>query len=236
MEIVFLWFMFAVVAGVAASSRGRSGFGWFVLSVLLSPLIGILLVLVLPNLRTQQQAAQLAAAAAAASARPAEPVITEATHRKCPACAEWVLRDAFKCKHCGHDLITEDVKRSLSNDTHTDGLDELEVVGESNYQDALRPIAEIHASFNTPRLLTATLRPEPTNAHDKNAVRVELAGRLVGYLPREIAKRYAGAVCAHFNVSSGTPELTAPAEVRGKDRNYGVWVYLPEELVDRLVA
>lgn len=26
------------------------------------------------------------------------------TRKKCPACAEWVLRDATVCKHCGRDL------------------------------------------------------------------------------------------------------------------------------------
>ena len=35
-----IWFALAVVIGLGASSRGRSGFGYFVLSVLLSPLVG----------------------------------------------------------------------------------------------------------------------------------------------------------------------------------------------------
>lgn len=50
MSIVFFWFVFAIIVGVAANSRGRSGFGWFLLSVLLSPLLAGLLVLALPSL------------------------------------------------------------------------------------------------------------------------------------------------------------------------------------------
>jgi hypothetical protein len=30
---------------------------------------------------------------------------TDRTHRRCPACAEPVLREAVKCKHCGEALV-----------------------------------------------------------------------------------------------------------------------------------
>jgi hypothetical protein len=39
----------AVVVGVAASTRNRSGFGWFLLSLVVSPIITGLLVLALPR-------------------------------------------------------------------------------------------------------------------------------------------------------------------------------------------
>lgn len=47
MEIAFLWFVFAVVVGVAASARGRNGAGWFVLALIISPLVALPLVLVM---------------------------------------------------------------------------------------------------------------------------------------------------------------------------------------------
>jgi len=47
LEIAFFWIAFAVVVGVAASSRGRNGFGWFILALIISPHIGLLLVLVM---------------------------------------------------------------------------------------------------------------------------------------------------------------------------------------------
>ena len=47
MEFAFFWFAFAIVVGVAAKARGRDGVGWFVLALIISPLIGLLLVLVM---------------------------------------------------------------------------------------------------------------------------------------------------------------------------------------------
>ncbi len=65
------------------------------------------------------------------------------------------------------------------------------VVDESNYQAAL----EHAAGGCTPdgcaiSLVTAELVREPRNRYDRNAVRVDLAGQVVGYLPRADAPRY----------------------------------------------
>jgi hypothetical protein len=51
MSIFIAWLVFAFLVGIAASSRGRSGAGWFILAVIISPLIAILFVLALPNLK-----------------------------------------------------------------------------------------------------------------------------------------------------------------------------------------
>jgi hypothetical protein len=83
MELFIFWLIFAAVVGVIASSRGRSGFGWFLISVLISPLLGVLLVALLPSLK------------------PAPGAPTPETHVKCPDCAELVLKEARVCKHCG---------------------------------------------------------------------------------------------------------------------------------------
>jgi len=96
MEIVIGWLIFSLVAAWIASSKGRSGFGVFVLSVLLSPLIGIIVALVM------QRADKIEA--------------TQVVHGgvsrefwKCPFCAEAVRFEALKCKHCGSDLSTPEV-------------------------------------------------------------------------------------------------------------------------------
>lgn len=93
MEIIIGWLVFSLVAAWIASSKGRSGFGVFVLSVLLSPLIGIIVALVM------QRADKIEA--------------TQVVHGgvsrefwKCPFCAEAVRFEALKCKHCGSDLST----------------------------------------------------------------------------------------------------------------------------------
>jgi hypothetical protein len=47
--VLFIWLGLAVVIGVAAGARGRSGFGWFLLAVLISPLLAGLLLIATPN-------------------------------------------------------------------------------------------------------------------------------------------------------------------------------------------
>jgi hypothetical protein len=86
---VFVWFVFAIVVGVAASSRNRSGAGWFLLSLLVSPLITTIWLFILPKrlgLTRREAIEQLRSL------------------RKCPHCAETVKREATVCKHCHRDL------------------------------------------------------------------------------------------------------------------------------------
>jgi hypothetical protein len=65
MEIFIVWLVFAFVVAIAASGRGRSWVGWFFISVVLSPLVGLILVLVLSNLRHEQLLKTLAGRAPA---------------------------------------------------------------------------------------------------------------------------------------------------------------------------
>ena len=51
--VVVLWFVLALVVATAASGRGRYGFGYFLLALIISPLIAGLIVAVLPDLRTR---------------------------------------------------------------------------------------------------------------------------------------------------------------------------------------
>ena len=44
-----LVFIFALAVGFIADARGRSGFGWFFLAILISPLIACVLILALPT-------------------------------------------------------------------------------------------------------------------------------------------------------------------------------------------
>ena len=78
--IAFIWVIAALGVGLVASTRGRGSGTWFVIGLLLSPLLAVVLLFAMPN------------NAAAISTK---------THHACPACAEQVLRAAVKCKHCG---------------------------------------------------------------------------------------------------------------------------------------
>lgn len=93
MEIIILWFGLSVVVGIVASSKGRSGFGYFLLALLLSPLIGGILALALPS----KKGVVVAGAE----------VASEETHVRCPDCRELVRADARKCKHCGTALTPQ---------------------------------------------------------------------------------------------------------------------------------
>lgn len=46
--LVLSWIVFSIAVGIGASARGRSGIGWFLLSIALSPLLAGFLVLALP--------------------------------------------------------------------------------------------------------------------------------------------------------------------------------------------
>jgi hypothetical protein len=70
------------------------------------------------------------------------------------------------------------------------GDDDLEVVGESNYQPALWAICGGHPGERVRCPITAVLVPEPQNAYDPNAIAVVVAGQTVGYLDRQTAALY----------------------------------------------
>jgi len=96
MEIFIFWFFFAIVVGVAASARGRSGFGWFILAVFISPLLAVILLALFPSLKKE---------AVIVTSNGAVP--TPETHVKCPECRELVFKDAKKCRFCGITLIPQ---------------------------------------------------------------------------------------------------------------------------------
>ena len=58
--VVVCWFVLAIVVGVAAGGRGRSGVGWFALALIFSPLIAGLLLLILPDTRTHEVPKEIA--------------------------------------------------------------------------------------------------------------------------------------------------------------------------------
>lgn len=86
--IVILWIILAVLVGYFASTRGRSGIGFFLLAVLISPLITFIVVLLIKSNKEEK-------------------LIANGTHKKCPACAEIVKSEATTCKHCQHRFDAE---------------------------------------------------------------------------------------------------------------------------------
>jgi hypothetical protein len=97
MTYLFFWVSLAVAVGMFAGSRGRNGFGWFVLSMLISPLLGFIFCAVSSNLK-----------AGAALKLEKEAIPSDKTHLRCPKCAEFVLPQATICKHCSAALTPDD--------------------------------------------------------------------------------------------------------------------------------
>jgi hypothetical protein len=86
--IILFWLFFCGVTAYIASSRGRSGAGFFFLSFFLSPLIGLVVVLLVPvNLKAVEQIK-----------------LEDGQSRKCPFCAELIKAEAAVCRYCSRDM------------------------------------------------------------------------------------------------------------------------------------
>lgn len=92
MEIFLLWAGLAIVAGIAARGRGRSGLLWFVIAALFSPLIALILLAFLPRIEAGERP----------RINPVQPIPAESM--PCPFCAETIKAAAIVCKHCGRDI------------------------------------------------------------------------------------------------------------------------------------
>lgn len=71
-----------------------------------------------------------------------------------------------------------------------------DIVGESNYQDALEQICGGKRRESAEHYVDAILYFENDNKHDPKAIRVDVQGRTVGYLPRQDARAYRAQILA----------------------------------------
>ena len=78
MTFFVFWIFLSILVGAYASSKKRSGIGWFFLSLIISPLISFIIVLVAGS--------------------------PQGTLKKCPKCAEEVKVEAQVCRFCGFEF------------------------------------------------------------------------------------------------------------------------------------
>lgn len=91
MEFFVVWFALSVVAGFLAHTKGRSALGFFFLSLLLSPLVGLIAAAVIPT-NEERQAEQRGVAPG----------------KKCPYCAENIKAEARICRFCGREQLADE--------------------------------------------------------------------------------------------------------------------------------
>lgn len=65
-----------------------------------------------------------------------------------------------------------------------------DVVGESNYQAAIKELAGDHGDREPKATFIASLIPDDDNPHDDKAIRVEINRKHVGYMSREDARSF----------------------------------------------
>jgi hypothetical protein len=90
--ILIGWIVFSCIAGAIASNKGNSFAGAFFISILLSPIIGIVIALVQKPNEAVVEKRQLQTGAL----------------RKCPFCAELIKKEAHVCHYCGRELPPPD--------------------------------------------------------------------------------------------------------------------------------
>ena len=75
---IFFWILLSIFVAIFASSRKRNGLGWFFISLVISPLIAFIILLVIGY--------------------------SPSTLKKCPKCAEEVKAEALICRFCGYEF------------------------------------------------------------------------------------------------------------------------------------
>ena len=86
--IIIIWIVLTVVASKTAAKKGRPTGMVIFLSIVLSPLIGIIVALAMGEDKDAIESKEVASGG----------------QRKCPFCAEMVKSEAIVCKHCGKEL------------------------------------------------------------------------------------------------------------------------------------
>lgn len=100
------------------------------------------------------------------------------------------------------------------------------VVGEAYYDDACDRL--LPAGYGPYTLkTTATLVREPSNTHDRNAVKVLVKGQHVGYLKRDLAKKCAPALDSVRTAITCDAKIVRRPSKRARKRTVNVNIWLP---------
>lgn len=119
MSLVLILIIGAIVAGVVANNKRRNALAWVVGSLLFTPLIVIIL-LVLPTLENKKRCPNCGlwlkkeetVCIRCKKEQPDSELVMDV--KKCPYCAEKIKAEAVVCKHCGRDLPKDEIQQASS--------------------------------------------------------------------------------------------------------------------------
>lgn len=96
----------------------------------------------------------------------------------------------------------------------------LDIVGESHYQGSLNSICGGKNEDGHELLVTAKVIPDFDNPYDSNAYRIEIEGKPVGYLARNIAAEFKSLVGDRITVCPAV--ISGGWKRKGSEGSYGV--------------
>jgi hypothetical protein len=116
----------------------------------------------------------------------------------------------------------------FAGDRPDDRRIELNVVGESHRQDALAAIAGPKEYDGKDMRVGVTLRCEPSNPHDRNAIRVEVMGQHVAFIAKEQAAKLSPPIRQHCGGAMEAGGLIVGGWQRGggDEGYYGIRVWI----------
>jgi len=90
------WLILAILVGVYANGKGKSGFLYFILSVLLSPLVGFLIAVISEDNEKE--------------------LVEQGKKRKCLNCGELIRPEAKVCQFCNSKIINDIIETTIQED------------------------------------------------------------------------------------------------------------------------
>lgn len=88
---LILWISLSIATGIYSGRKGRSGLAFFLISLILSPLVGFIFAYIArPNNSYIEQ-----------------DMIKKRGYKKCAACAELIKKEASVCRYCTIDFEPE---------------------------------------------------------------------------------------------------------------------------------
>jgi len=94
--VILVWLAFSIFVGMRAKARGRFGLGWFLLSLLVSPPLAALALLLLPDKSNPMD----------------ESATSQGDRVECLKCGELISRNAKVCRFCGFEVLPDAGKKA----------------------------------------------------------------------------------------------------------------------------